>query len=75
MRRFKIIMELDPVEGIYAVTVPALPGCVTQGKTVEEARERAREAIECTLEGFAALNKSPEIKDVQVLVEEIDIAA
>ncbi|HHY92417.1 MAG TPA: type II toxin-antitoxin system HicB family antitoxin, partial [Firmicutes bacterium] len=27
------------------VTVPALPGCVTQGRTVEESLERVREAI------------------------------
>ena len=30
----------------YVVTVPALPGCVTQGATLEQAIERAREAIE-----------------------------
>ena len=32
-------------EGGYVVTVPALPGCVTQGDTLEEAREMATDAI------------------------------
>jgi antitoxin HicB len=36
----------EPDEGGYWVKVPALPGCVTQGETVEEALANAREAIE-----------------------------
>ena len=32
-------------EGGYTVTVPMLPGVITEGDTLEEARERAREAI------------------------------
>ncbi|MGI8477852.1 MAG: type II toxin-antitoxin system HicB family antitoxin [Thermomicrobiales bacterium] len=32
-------------EGGYSVTVPALDGCQTQGETVEEAMEMARDAI------------------------------
>ena len=75
MPRFKIILEFDPLEKTYTVTVPALPGCVTQAPTLAEARKRAKEAIECTLEGFEALEKSPEIKNIEVLVEDIEIAA
>lgn len=41
-------------EGGYTVTVPALPGCVTEGDTVEEALENAREAIELTIEALEA---------------------
>ena len=33
-------------EGGYWVKVPALPGCVTQGETVEEALGNAEEAIQ-----------------------------
>ncbi len=32
-------------EGGYTVIVPSLPGCVTYGKTVEEANEMAEDAI------------------------------
>jgi antitoxin HicB len=45
MRRYTIILEPDPEEGGYTVTVPALPGCITQGETIEQCIERAREAI------------------------------
>jgi predicted RNase H-like HicB family nuclease len=38
---------LEPAEeGGYVVSVPALPGCFTQGETVEEALEMAKDAIE-----------------------------
>ncbi len=32
-------------EGGYTASVPALPGCVTHGRTIEEAREMVRDAI------------------------------
>ncbi len=37
---------LYPDEGVYSVVVPALPGCVTWGHTVDEALTMARDAIE-----------------------------
>ena len=40
------IMPGEPDEGGYWVKVPALPGCATQGETVEEALNNAKEAIE-----------------------------
>jgi antitoxin HicB len=36
----------------YQVTVPLLPGLITYGRTLEEAREMARDAIRCHLEGL-----------------------
>ena len=44
-RRYTIILHPDPEEGGYTVTVPALPGCVTAGETIEEAIAMAKEAI------------------------------
>jgi len=41
---YRITLRKEP-EGGYTVLVPALPGCVTYGKTVEEAIEMARDAI------------------------------
>lgn len=37
-------------EGGYNVTVPALPGCFTQGDSLEEARVMAREVIQLCVE-------------------------
>jgi predicted RNase H-like HicB family nuclease len=31
-RRFKVVLTWDNETQVYVVTVPALPGCVTQGK-------------------------------------------
>jgi len=39
-------------EGGYQVIVPALPGIVTYGRTVAEAREMARDAIVCHIRGL-----------------------
>ena len=39
-------------EGGYQVIVPALPGIVTYGRTLEEAREMARDAVVCHLRGL-----------------------
>jgi predicted RNase H-like HicB family nuclease len=38
-------VRLDPGEGAYTVTVPALPGVVTQGGSVPQCLERVKEAI------------------------------
>lgn len=37
-------------EGGYTVTVPALPGCISEGDTFEEARKNIQEATELYLE-------------------------
>jgi predicted RNase H-like HicB family nuclease len=50
MRNYTIVLDPDLEEGGYTVTVPALPGVVTQGETVEQCQERAREAIELYIE-------------------------
>jgi len=38
--------------GGYTVTVPALPGRVTEGKDLEDARDMAKDAIRCYIEGL-----------------------
>lgn len=38
---YTIIITADPDGSAYNVTVPALPGCLTYGETVEEAIEMA----------------------------------
>ena len=38
-------------DGWYIATVPDIPGCYTQGKTIAELLERIKEAIEVCLEG------------------------
>lgn len=58
MRDYAYTIHLEPDEdGGYTVTVPALPGCVTQGDTWEEALAMAEECIAGFLE---ALSKAGE---------------
>lgn len=46
---FKIVVEKDET-GYYVAEVPALPGCVTQGRTIEQVKKNIKEAIEGWLE-------------------------
>jgi antitoxin HicB len=57
---YKILLNKE-AEGGYMVTVPALPGCITQGDTIEEAIEMAKEAIELYVEEL--LSRGEKIPD------------
>jgi len=54
--KFQVVLE-PAEEGGFTVTVPALDGCFTEGDTVEESLENAKEAIHCYLEGLEKLNE------------------
>ena len=55
MRELTYTIVLEPAEeGGYNVSVPALPGCFTQGDTYEEALAMAEDAIKLWLETLAA---------------------
>ena len=71
--KLKIILHKE-AEGGYSVAVPALPGCYSQGETVEEAMANIREAAEGHLE---ALNErepfAPEDRSADDVVREMDL--
>ena len=52
-------------EGGFWAEVPALPGCATQGETMEELRANLREAVELWLE--AGVSETPTTVGDQVL--------
>ena len=52
LRRFKIVLEQDSLDGGYTVTAPNLPGCITEGDTVEESMANAQDAIQGYLEAL-----------------------
>lgn len=64
-QQYTIFLDPDFDEGGYTVTVPALPGCVTQGQTVEECLERAREAIEGHLDVLAATGQPIPVETIR----------
>jgi predicted RNase H-like HicB family nuclease len=45
----KVAVHKSRSDGGYWGEVPALPGCVSEGETVEELRANIRESIECWL--------------------------
>jgi antitoxin HicB len=48
VHRYVVVLKPTPYEDEagYTVTVPALPGCITEGDTVERALANAKQAIE-----------------------------
>ena len=54
---YSVLYEADP-DGGYVAFAPALPGCHTQGDTLEEAEKNIAEAIELYLECLVADKES-----------------
>lgn len=55
-REYSVVLEPNDPENGYTVTVPALPGCISCGDTLEEALDNIRDAIilyirDCTEHG------------------------
>lgn len=51
VRKFTVVFE-KAKEGGYVVSVPILPGCVSQGETFEEAERMIKDAIKCYCESL-----------------------
>ena len=70
---FKIVIEEDSPHG-YHIWCPSLPGCHSQGNTIEEARKNIIEAIEGYMESLIANKKSlPKIRQKEIWVEHFNI--
>ena len=71
---YRIRLKREP-EGGYTVTVPALPGCITQGETIDECVTNAQEAIALFLEDLVASGEPvPEEKEHPQLLQ-VTVAA
>jgi len=73
---YRVIYE-PLAEGGFQVIVPALPGIVTYGRTVEEARDMAHDAIACHLQVLLKDNEEiPEdpLTAESPIIEELKIA-
>ena len=56
-RTYTVVLEADEESGAFTVTVPLLPGCITEGADRQEALAMAAEAISLVLEHMAAENE------------------
>ncbi|MCK4353434.1 type II toxin-antitoxin system HicB family antitoxin [candidate division WOR-3 bacterium] len=54
--KYTVVLIPDSEKG-YTAIVPTLPGCVTQGETISQVSERAKEAIECYLDSLEKDNE------------------
>jgi predicted RNase H-like HicB family nuclease len=43
---YKVVVTPDPDDGGFAVSCPAIPGCHSEGDTLEEALENIKDAIQ-----------------------------
>jgi predicted RNase H-like HicB family nuclease len=73
-RRFKVILEWNEEDGGYTVTVPALPGCITEGNTLEDAIKNAREAIIGYLEVLKMKGEPLPIKEPPIFFGEVEVS-
>lgn len=66
--KYRVILEPQE-EGGYTVYVPALPGCVSQGETADEALANIKEAIEVYTESLKARGLPlPTVEEYEVAV-------
>lgn len=55
--KYKIDISWSDEDDCYVVRVPELPGCITDGNTLEEAAKNAKEAIQSRLESMTREGK------------------
>ena len=71
LRRFKVVLEPNESGG-FTITVPLLPGCISEGDTREEALNNIKEAIELYIESLIADGEPiPDEESVEEAVVEV----
>lgn len=71
--RYTVILDPDPEEGGYTVTVPALPGCITEGNSYDDAIANAREAIAGYVEDAVHHGEPVPSDDAGIVVLSVDV--
>ena len=49
---YSMVIEWEPVGGVFVVTIPELPGCQTHGATCAEAVRQGRDAMESWIDAM-----------------------
>ncbi len=70
---FEIVIEKEEDNEGYLVNSPTLPGCFSNGKTIEEARTNIREAIQQHVESLLAHGQPVPQNEKLVHVEELTV--
>ncbi|KKW14242.1 MAG: Toxin-antitoxin system, antitoxin component, HicB family [Parcubacteria group bacterium GW2011_GWA2_50_10] len=65
----------DPAkEGGYNVSFPDFPGCVTFGRTFEQAKEKAKEVLELWIEELVSQRQEIPTRASRPIVDEVQVA-
>ncbi len=71
---FEIVIEKEPEDDGYLAYSPTLPGCFSNGRSIEEAKRNMREAIQLHLESLLEHGDSVPQNEQLVHVEELTVA-
>lgn len=75
VREYTAIFEPDEEQGGYTVYIPALPGCISEGDTFEQAADNIREAAALYLEVMKARRPAPARGSTGVIVAPVRVTA
>jgi predicted RNase H-like HicB family nuclease len=70
---FQIVIEKEPEDQGYYAYSPTLPGCFSNGRTIDEARRNMREAVEQHLASLLAHAQPVPQAERLVHVEELSV--
>lgn len=70
--KYDVIFEEQP-EGGYTVTVPSLPGCISEGDTFEEAKTNIADAIALYVEDLKADGEEIPRENTNIFVGQITV--
>jgi antitoxin HicB len=73
MAYYTVLIAFDPETNVYTVKVPALPGCGTEGDSVEEALEMARDAIAGNLLARAEQGWEIPVEEPRFIVATVEV--
>jgi predicted RNase H-like HicB family nuclease len=67
--KFRVILEPDLEDGGYIVSCPSLPGCYSQGETIEEALSNIEDAIKGYIESLRKHDRPiPKEMEIEVAI-------
>ena len=70
--KYDVVFEGQP-DGGYTATVPSLPGCISEGNSLNEAKTNIAEAITAYLESLAKDGEKIPDGDEKVFIEQVSI--
>jgi antitoxin HicB len=74
VRQYTAVFESDPDVGGYTVTIPDLPGCISEGNTFEAALKNIQEAASLYLEVMTENGRKFEDRNRNVIIAPVEVA-